>query len=192
MKIKTLMRRIFLGVLFLLPFFALFLIFEKVWHKFSAVSEKVEHVVGENMVFGPYTVTIIVVLLILVIFYFAGYLTDYNMSSRIHDAIERSFLEYIPGYLVYKNKMSNTLEATSGERIPVYFLNEAENKPAILIEQTETEALLFIPGIPDTNSGELVITARENVELANMGYKEFLKCLQLSGRGLLKNRKPLS
>lgn len=94
--------------------------------------------------------------------------------------------------MVYKNKMSNTLEATSGERIPVYFLNEAENKPAILIEQTETEALLFIPRIPDTNSGELVITARENVELANMGYKEFLKCLQLSGRGLLKNRKPLS
>ena len=90
------------------------------WHKFSAVSEKVEHVVGENVILGPYTVTIIVVFLILVIFYFVGYLTDYNMSSRIPDAIERSFLEYIPGYLVYKNKMSTTLEATSGERIPVY------------------------------------------------------------------------
>jgi hypothetical protein len=146
-----------------LPFFALFLIFEKVWHKFSAVSEKVEHVVGENVILGPYTVTIIVVFLILVIFYFVGYLTDYNMSSRIHDAIGRSFLEYIPGYLVYKNKMSTTLEATSGERIPVYFLNEAENKPAILIEQTETEALLFIPGIQDTNSQVNWLLLREKM-----------------------------
>ena len=192
MKIKTLTRRIFLGVLFVLPFLALFLLFEKIWHKFSSVSEKVEHVVGGNLILGPYTVTILVVLLILVILYFAGYLTDYNISSRIHDAIERSFLEYIPGYLVYKNKMSTTLEATSGERIPVYFVNEAEKKPAILIEKTETEALLFIPGIPDTNSGELVITAIENVELANVGYQEFLKSLQLSGRGLLQNKKPLS
>ena len=85
------------------------------------------------------------------------------MSSRIHDAIERSFLEYIPGYMVYKNKMSTTLEATSGERIPVYFLNEAENKPAILIEQTETEALLFIPGIQDTNSQVNWLLLREKM-----------------------------
>lgn len=163
MKIKTLMCRIFFRHSFPVAFFALFLIFEKVWHKFSAVSEKVEHVVGENVILGPYTVTIIVVFLILVIFYFVGYLTDYNMSSRIHDAIGRSFLEYIPGYLVYKNKMSTTLEATSGERIPVYFLNEAENKPAILIEQTETEALLFIPEIPDTNSQVNWLLLREKM-----------------------------
>lgn len=65
--------------------------------------------------------------------------------------------------MVYKNKMSTTLEATSGERIPVYFLNEAENKPAILIEQTETEALLFIPGIPDTNSQVNWLLLREKM-----------------------------
>lgn len=59
--------------------------------------------------------------------------------------------------------MSTTLEATSGERIPVYFLNEAENKPAILIEQTETEALLFIPGIPDTNSQVNWLLLREKM-----------------------------
>lgn len=59
--------------------------------------------------------------------------------------------------------MSTTLEATSGERIPVYFLNEAENKPAILIEQTETEALLFIPGIQDTNSQVNWLLLREKM-----------------------------
>lgn len=191
MKIKTLIRRFFLGILFILPFLALFLLLEKLWHKFSDLSGKVEIVVGENKILGPYTVSLILILLMLVILYLAGYLTDYNISSKIHDVIERSFLGYIPGYLVYKNKMSTTLEATSGERIPVYFINESEKKPAILIEKTEKEVLLFIPGIPDTNSGELVITAKENVELANMGYHEFLKSLQLSGRGLLKNKKPL-
>lgn len=192
MKIKTLTRRIFLGVLFVLPFLALFLLIEKVWHKFSAVSDKVELVVGENKILGPYTVTILVVLLILVVLYFAGYLTDYNISSRIHDAIEKSFLEYIPGYLVYKNKMSTTFEVSSGSRVPVYLVNEGEKKPAILIEKNGDDVLLFIPGIPDTNSGEVVVVSKESIEMVDMSYKDFIKSLQLTGRGLLKNKKPLS
>ncbi len=81
--------------------------------------------------------------------------------------------------------MNEKFESNNRLRKPVYFINENEKKPAILIEQSETEAVLFVPSVPDTNSGEVVIVPIDTIQHIDMEYRIFIKNLQLSGKGLL-------
>lgn len=185
MKLNLIENRILTGILFILPFMAIFLLVEKIWHRFKSLSEEVEEITGTEAILGAYTTTFWIIVLLLTLVYVAGYLAHLSLFSKLHDAVDNSFLQFVPGYLVYKNKMNEKFESKNRLRKPVYFINENEKKPAILIEQSETEAVLFVPSVPDTNSGEVVIVPIDTIQHIDMEYRIFIKNLQLSGKGLL-------
>ncbi|MFV0606885.1 MAG: hypothetical protein ACK5NK_13710 [Niabella sp.] len=192
MNLKNAARQTIVGFIFAIPFLAVFLIVEKIWIRFSKLSKKVGLYFGNESPFSAYAETIVLLILFLLFFYFIGALKDSHLSARLRKAIEKRFLEYIPGYWAYKNKMEQTLteniqsgKKTADVRKAVYYLTETGKKPGILIEQKGTESLIFFPFIPDTNNGEIIILPNHVLMFEDMPVEEFIELLQHSGKGLL-------
>ncbi len=179
--IKT---RILAGVVFLIPLFAIILILQKLWKTLTGAGNYLVQLFGLSSLLGSNSVTIATAVLLVLLFYFFGWLVKFSFLNRVRDWTETSLLQYIPGYLTYKAQLQEKISPTQDNRIPVYINSALGKRPGLLVEEQSEDAVIFFPNSPDSNNGEVIIVPKHQVTKLNMNTSTFLKSMQRFGKGL--------
>lgn len=172
------------GVIFLIPLFAVILIIQKLWKILTGAGNYVVKLFGLNSLLGTHTVTIATAVLLVLLFYFFGWLVRFKALNRMKDWMETGLLQYIPGYLTYKAQLQDKINPKQDSRIPVYINTVSGRRPGLLVDEQAEDAVIFFPNSPDSNNGEVMIIPKQQVAKLNMDASSFIKSMQKFGKGL--------
>ena len=176
--------RVLSGVIFLIPLFAIILIIQKLWKTLTGAGNYLVKLFGLNSLLGSHSVTIATAVLLVLLFYFFGWLVRFRALNQMKEWIEVSLLQYIPGYLTYKAQLQEKISPKKDSRIPVYINTPSGKRPGLLVDELAEEAVIFFPNSPDSNNGEVLIIPKQQVTKLNVDTSSFIKSLQKFGKGL--------
>ena len=108
-------------------------------------------------------------------------------------SIERGLSKYIPGYDTYKNMAEEKLQNKVKELPYTSALIRQQDywQPAYIVEQdNEGNYVIFLPDIPDTNTGRILLAKKEQVQVVSaITANQLDSFLKKTGKGLLERFK---
>lgn len=177
------------GFFFLLPVYVVFIIIAKAWTSLGSMGTNVAAMFGMKSIFGVKGSSVVSGVLLIVLWLLCGLLVRVSFIAALHRTVEDLLTKHIPGYQAYKtiaedklNKTSRTASYTS-----VLLKHQEYWRPAYVVEQDqEGNLIVFIPDVPNTNAGHVVLAKREQVKLLpSVTANQFDASLKKMGRGLL-------
>ena len=176
--------RVLAGVIFLIPLFAIILIIQKLWKTLTGAGNYLVQLFGLKSLLGSNSVTIATAVLLVILFYFFGWLVKFSSLNRVRDWMETTLLQYIPGYLTYKAQLQEKVNPKQDSRIPVCINTVSGKRPGLLVEEQAENVIIFFPNSPDSNNGEVMIVPKQQVTNLDMNAASFIKSMQKFGKGL--------
>jgi hypothetical protein len=177
------------GFVFLLPVYVLFLIITKAWTSLSSVGTSIAAMFGMKSILGVGTSTAISGILLIGTWIVCGLLVRLSLVAAFNRTVEKWLSKYIPGYDTYKTiaeeKLHNKVKSLSyGSAL----VKQGEYwQPAYVVEHDDSgNYLLFLPNVPDTSSGHVLLAAEGQVRIvSSLTAHQLDSSLKNLGKGLL-------
>ena len=177
------------GFLFLLPVYVLFIIITRAWTSLASLGTTVAGIFGLKSILGMGGSTVVSGLLLIAIWLACGVLVRISFVAATRKVIDGWLKKYIPGYEMYEamaeervHGRAKTLPYTSA------LIKQHEFwQPAYVIEQDRDEnCVVFVPGVPDTNRGTVLLAKRHELRLlSSLTANQLDASLKKMGKGLL-------
>lgn len=184
-------RNFISGALVLLPLIVFFIIIEKVWSFFRTYGEKTAHLLGFDQIFGTAARDVMGGLLLVILFYFSGYLMRLAYLKKFTVWIDDKLMIFLPGYeknkKIAEEKLSSKLKKNNVDK-PVLVKLGNFWQPGLLIEQSSTggSAAVFVPALPSKDLGQLYVVESSDIKfLEHTSSETFNASIKSFGKGIL-------
>jgi hypothetical protein len=177
------------GFFFLLPVFVIFVIISKVWTALTSIGVRIARVFGVSSIVGFKGSHIVAGLLMLAICFVCGLLVRVSFVAAFSKATEKWMSKYIPGYDTYKAMAEEKLQNKA--RILPYASALVRQQecwlPAYIIEEDPNgNCLIFLPDVPDTSKGHVLLAKEGDVRrVGSLTANQLDASLKNMGKGLL-------
>lgn len=180
------------GFFFLFPLYVVFIVISKAWTSLTSIGSKLASMFGVKSVIGVGGTTLFTSLAILAIWLLCGLLVRISFVSAFSRTLERTISGLIPGYATYR-AIAEEKVANKTKLLPYAsaLLNQGDcQHPAFVIDKDgEGNFVLFLPDIPETNHGRVVVAHQDKVRLVpSLSANELNVLLKNLGKGLLNDR----
>ena len=179
------------GILALLPLYVFLIVITKIWKSLNSIGAGIAQMLGMKTILGVAGATVFSGLLTAAIWLVTGLLVRYSFLGSVSNAAERQLSKYIPDYDSYKAKAEEKLQHKVRVLPYTSALIRWEDywQPAYIVEQDqEGNCVLFLPEIPETSRGHVLLARRDQVRnLDSMTANQLDESLKKSGKGLLSD-----
>ena len=177
------------GFFFLFPIYVVFIVISKAWMSLTSIGSKLAAMFGVKAVLGVGGHKLFTGLLIIVIWLLCGFLVRVSFIGAFSRAIERTISSLIPGYASYRAIAEEKI-APKIKILPYTsaWLKQGDfDQPVFIIEKDNAgNFVLFLPDIPDTSRGRVLVARADNVQaMPSLTANEFDAMLKKMGEGLL-------
>jgi|SRR5215469_1061826 len=177
------------GFLALFPIYVVFLVFSKAWTRLTSIGAKMSGLFGIKTILGIHAGVALTGLLLVAIWFMTGLLVRISFVNALSRGMERNLSRFLPGYATYKEMAEEKLQ----HKVKILPYTSALIKwqeywqPGYIVEQDEEgNCVVFLPGIPDTKSGRLLLTKRGELRVLSWVTANQLDAsLKETGKGLL-------
>ena len=156
------------GILALLPLYVFLLLITKAWKSLSSIGAGIAQMFGMKSVLGVGGATVFSGLLIVAIWLVTGLLVRYSFVGAVSKAAERQLSKYVPDYENYKAKAEEKLQ----KKVRILPYTSALIKweeywqPGYIVERDqEGNCVVFLPEIPETNKGHVLLARQDQVKI---------------------------
>lgn len=177
------------GFFFLLPVYILFIVIAKAWKSLSSVSTHLAGMFGIKSVLGIGGASIVAGLLIIGLWIVCGLLVRISFVAALNRMVEGWLSKFIPGYQGYRAIAEEKLHLET--KILPYtsalVRQEGYWRPSYIIEQDDSgNYVVFLPNIPDTQTGKVVLATEDQVRVvSSLTANQLDAVLKKRGKGLL-------
>ena len=178
-------NRVIAGFIFLIPLFAVLLLVKKLWASLAGTGSYLGQLVGLKSLLGSGSVPVATTLILVLLLYFCGWLIKFSSLNKARNLVEKSFLQYLPGYISYRARVEEKVGGQKDTRTPVWVSMVIGRRPALLVEEREGESVIFFPNSPDPNNGEVMLIDSYRITKLAMDVPSFLKSIQRFGKSLV-------
>ena len=172
------------GLILLIPVFVLIVVLQKLWDKMTGFGKQLSDMLGINSIAGIGAAKIATTVILIAVFYGCGLLVRFAYVNRVKAWVEDNLLQYIPGYIGYKVKMTEKLENKLEQRTAVMAKIFNGWRPGFLVSRDNGKSVVSIPFYPEADLGEIWVLDDQDVEVTGPADKAFLVSLQQGGKGL--------
>ena len=177
------------GILALLPLYLFLIVISKAWKSLSSIGAGIAQMLGMKSILGVGGATVFSGLLVIAIWLVTGLLVRYSFLGAVSKAAEKQLSKYIPDYDSYKAKAEEKLQHKV--RVLPYtsaLVRYADYwEPGYIVEQDEEgNCVVFLPEVPETNKGHVLLVRNEQVRIVeSMTANQLDASLKKIGKGLL-------
>ena len=179
------------GILALLPLYVFLIVITKIWKSLNSIGAGIAQMLGMKATLGVAGATVFSGLLTAAIWLLTGLLVRYSFLGSVSKAAERQLSKYVPDYDSYKARAEEKLQHKVRVLPYTSALIRWEDywQPAYIVEQDqEGNCVLFLPEIPETSRGHVLLARRDQVRnLDSMTANQLDESLKKSGKGLLND-----
>lgn len=182
------------GVVFiLLPLMLLFTILEKAFGIIRRVIKPVEAILPADHIMGIGMISLISILLLLLICFLAGALTEKEWVRFFISKLEDNVLVMIPGYSMMKSRMSEFVIDDEHKWQVVLIGEEADGlfDVGVLVDDSQGDyCVVFFPEPPDCKSGAIRVVHHSKIRKSDMPMGKLFKSIRQYGEGVPVQEKP--
>ena len=177
------------GFFFLFPLYVIFIVISKAWTSLTSIGSKIALMFGIKTVLGIGGHTLFTSLLIISIWLLCGLLVRVSFVRAFSSAMERTISALIPGYASYRAIAEEKIAYKT--KILPYSSALLKQKdwylPAFVVDKdNDGNFVLFLPDIPETSRGHLLVARADKVRLMpSLTANELDAILKKMGKGLL-------
>jgi hypothetical protein len=177
------------GFFALFPMYVLFIVITKAWTSFTSVGTKMAGMFGLKSILGVGSTTVFSGFLLIAIWVVAGLLLRFTFMRSLSRALERGLSQFLPGYDTYKKMAEEKLQ----HKIKILPYTCALIRwqeywqPGYIVEQDGNgNCVLFLPDIPETNKGRILLAKQDQVRMmSSVTANQLDASLKKTGKGLL-------
>lgn len=177
------------GILALLPLYLFLIVIAKAWKSLNSIGAAIAQMLGITSVLGVIGTSVFSGLLTIGIWIVTGFLVRYSFLGAATKAAERQLSRFVPDYEIYKAKAEEKLQ--NKVRVLPYTsaLIRCQEfwQPGYIVEQDQQgNYVVFLPDIPETNKGHVVLVNRDQIRVvAHLSANQLDASLRKAGKGLL-------
>lgn len=181
----------FAGVIFLLPLLVVLVLLTKAFQFLTGFTTKIAAIFGLKSVAGISGSTVVSTVSLILCCILCGYLVRISLFKRISKWLDRTLMNLIPGYSVYREMAISKIDKKE-EAVPyecVAFINGDDGQqPAFLMEKmADGKLVIFVPFAGNPKEGQIVIMTADKVQLnRDIDMKAFRLAINNLGLGLSK------
>jgi uncharacterized membrane protein len=173
------------GLFFLVPLFAITLIFGKIWLKMTGVGTKLSVMLGINSFYGIGGGPLMTSFIILSICLVSGLLIKLTLFQRFRNWIDHLLGKYIPGYEFYKLTLEKKISKVPDERPTILLTMEGVGQPGVIVEElADGRKVVFVPSKPGTTEGQVYVVQESALTRLQVDETNLNKVLSKQGHGL--------
>ena len=171
-------------VLFLFPIMLLIFIFGKAIKIVQSIILPIKSHLPAERIFGIGILSLISLVLILLVCYIAGMLTESKKVKSFLSFIEDNLLIFIPGYAMIKSGARDAIGDADDKWKVVMIAEDEEWKFGIEVDkQPDGYSTIFFPEPPDAKSGEMKMIHESKLKRINLPVSKLVNVIRNYGRG---------
>jgi uncharacterized membrane protein len=173
------------GILFLLPFTVLAVLFREGYRALLSVTRPLAAALPIHAVFGVLPEHLLAIVVITSVFLIAGLFVATRSGRALSDRLERAVLYRVPGYLLVRGAVGGVpgLQLHS-DFAPVLVRTDEGWSLALLVERLpQGFCTVFIPDSPSPTQGNVVLVEADCVRPLEASVLSLVSCLTRSGIG---------
>ena len=187
--IAKLSRIAIAGFFFLFPIYVVFIVISKAWMSLTSVGSRLAAMFGVKTVLGVGGHQLLTGLLIIAIWLLCGLLVRVSFIGTFSRAMERTISSLVPGYASYRATAEEKI-ARKAKILPYAsaWLTRGDcDQPVFIIDKDNVgNFVLFLPNVPDTSRGRVLVARADKVRLMpSLTANELDAILKKMGEGLL-------
>lgn len=182
------------GLLFLVPLYVVVIIAKQAWTSMHSMGTTLAKMFGLTAILGVGAPTALSVVLLILLCFCCGLIAHVSVVAAFRSRIDGWLSTYIPGYAKHRVTVEEKLEG----KVPKLPYSSALIKqqdfwrPVYVVEQdAEGNCVVFVPDVPDTSTGAIMLARRpEVVLLPSLSANDLDASLKQRGAGLLRRATP--
>ena len=169
------------GVLIILPIYVSILLLVKTIAGVGALIRPVTAQLPASLQFRQ----VIAMVVVIVVCFLAGLVVRTGPGLRAKNAVERTLLERIPGYALFRGLASRVAGRQTDETFAVALVEiEEALVPAFIVEEHDDGAYtVFVPSVPTPAAGAIYILPRERVHRVDVSFAKAASVITKWGAG---------
>jgi len=175
------------GLVFLLPFAALIIIFSKASSALKPLVDPLAALLPFESLIGLKIPIVLTVILIIMMCFVAGLFAKASVAQNLVKLIEANLLSKIPGYSLLKDigEEVSVQQDQSVHKVVLLRLDDAWQL-GLQIEQLvgDKHVAVFIPDSPTPQTGSVLIVSADRVKPTNISIMQLFSCLRNRGSGI--------
>lgn len=169
---------------FLLPVILLLFIFEKAIAVVQSIILPIKSHLPAQRILGIGMFSLLSLLLILLLCYIAGMLSDRKRVKSFLSFIEDNLLVFIPGYAMMKSSADTTIQDGNEDWKTVITNEEEDWKLGIEVDKRpDGYSMIFFPEPPDAKSGEIKMMPESKFRRIDFPVNRCVKIIRNYGHG---------
>jgi len=172
------------GIVFLVPVVVVLIILGKAVEMMRKVAAPIDQMIPLESVGGVGLETVIAMLLVLAVCVSAGVIARSFIGQRFYGWVDATLLKLVPGYGYIKSVASGLSDEQKDQLKPVLVHFDDLAQLGFEVEHcADGRVIVFMPGAPETHSGDVICVAADRVEALDVRFNEVLKSLRGLGTG---------
>jgi hypothetical protein len=176
------------GLLFLVPLYVVLLIAKQAWTSLHSMGSTLAKIFGVSGVIGVGAPTALSVVLLILLCYCCGLVAHVSIVAAVRSRLDGWLAAYIPGYAKHRGMVEQKLDGKMPALPYASALIRQQEfwRPAYLVEQDpEGNCVLFLPDVPDTANGTVLLAKRPDIVLVpSLSANDLDGSLKKRGAGL--------
>ena len=156
------------GLLFLVPVYVVVVIVKQAWTSVNSLGTTLAKTFGLTDILGSGAPTALTVVLLILLCYVAGLIARVSVVAAVRSRIDGWLTTYIPGYAKHRVMVEEKLEGKTPKLPYTSALLKQQDfwRPVYVVEQdAEGHYVVFVPDVPDTTTGSILLANRHDVRL---------------------------
>lgn len=183
--ITRFMGNVYAGLFLMLPIAVVIIIGLKVYGMLFAPVRDFALKLGIERTF---LVQLLMVFILLMLCFIAGLMMHARTVSRFRDQLESGVLRFVPGYEFVRMRLEMMVgkDESALDRAVIVRFDDGWS-PALFVEEgSDGRCTVFVPDVPKSNSGSIMIVDRDRVKHLNVKFKDLDIAIRSYGKGLIK------
>jgi uncharacterized membrane protein len=176
------------GFVFLIPAVIVVIALGKLIGGLQTIAKALSSVLGIKTEFGGLLLNIVAFAVIILLCFAAGLLAKRAAAKRVRERLDRSLLNFIPGYAFIKGFVDNLrqTEEISSSFVPVMVQFDDHLQMAFETERLPNgKVAVYLPGAPNPWSGSVVFVSNDRVKPLSISLPDALRNIRTLGKGSL-------
>jgi uncharacterized membrane protein len=173
------------GLLFLVPMVMLVIIFGKAVAIVRQVIDPLAGLLPFESIIGLQAPVLIAAVVVVLFCFLTGFIARTALAQKLVDGLESSVLSNVPGYEFLKRMGESMLGVEKEGTYPAVIVSFDDNSQIGFQVETLVSGVVvvFVPGVPNSNAGEVYFMAPDRITPINLPLVATLKCLKRLGAG---------
>ena len=176
------------GFLFLIPAVIVMIVVGKVVGGLKTFAKALAPIFGIKSSLGGFVLDIAAFAVTALICFAAGLLARQAVAKRMREKLDRSLLNFIPGYAFIKGFADNLrqTEEISGSFVPIMVRFDDYVQMAFETERLPNgKVAVYLPGAPNPWSGSVVFVSNDRIKPLSIPLPDALRNIRTLGKGSL-------